>query len=54
MLAVRLLKRRGPPLERPLELELPPVLGESARQRAVELADAAELHAATFVNLAAS
>jgi len=53
VLAVRLLKRRGPPLEVPLKLELPPVLGESARQRAIELADAAELPAATFVNLAA-
>ena len=53
VLAVRLLKRRGPPLEAPLKLELPPVLGESARQRAIELADAAELPAATFVNLAA-
>jgi len=53
VLAVRLLKRRGPPLEAPLRIELPPVLGDSARQRAIELADEAELRAATFVNLAA-
>lgn len=54
VLAVRVLKRRGPPLEAPIRLELPPVLGESTRERAIELAAAAELHAATFVNLAAS
>ena len=33
-LCVRLLKRRGPPLEVPLQLALPPVLSEIARQRA--------------------
>ncbi|HEY4066223.1 MAG TPA: hypothetical protein VGM74_04945, partial [Burkholderiaceae bacterium] len=53
LLAVRVLKRRGPPLEAPLHLELPPVLGEAARERAIELADAVGLHAATFVDLAA-
>jgi protein ImuA len=53
LLSVRVLKRRGPPLEAPLHLELPPVLGEAARERAIELGDAAGLHAATFVNLAA-
>ena len=51
VLAVRVLKRRGPPLEAPIKLELPPVLSESARERAA--AAAAELHTATFVNLAA-
>ena len=34
-LAVRLLKRRGPVLEEPLQLALPPVLSETARQRAL-------------------
>ena len=66
-LAVRVLKRRGPPLAAPLQLALPPVLGETARQRAmavIEPAGSAQeaglrgdlqsgLHAATFVNLAA-
>jgi protein ImuA len=33
-LLVRVLKRRGPPLEAPLRLALPPVLSEVARQRA--------------------
>ena len=57
-LAVRVLKRRGPPLETPLQLALPPVLGETARQRASEglapadAAPRAPLPAATFVNLA--
>ena len=50
VLAVRVLKRRGPPLEAPIKLELPPVLSEAARER---VAAVAELHAATFVNLAA-
>ena len=53
VLAVRVLKRRGPPLEAPLTLELPPVLGETARQRAAAEPLPAALHAATFVNLAA-
>jgi protein ImuA len=35
LLAVRLLKRRGPVLETPLRLALPPVLSEAARQRAL-------------------
>ena len=55
-LALRLLKRRGPPLAQPLQLELPPVLSELARGRA-EVAAALEqrapdLHPATFINLA--
>ena len=60
VLAVRVLKRRGPPLEAPVLLDLPPVLSDTARQRAcVRLeppgTESAEgLRAATFVNLAAS
>ena len=54
VLAVRVLKRRGPPLEIPLRLELPPVLDETARERAaVAIEPAGGLHAAIFVNLAA-
>ncbi|HZT55714.1 MAG TPA: translesion DNA synthesis-associated protein ImuA [Burkholderiaceae bacterium] len=64
VLAVRVLKRRGPPLEAPLQLALPPVLSAVAQQRArvgVEPADAKAhvprqpggLRVATFVNLAA-
>ena len=34
-MAVRLLKRRGPALDEPLLLELPPVLSRAARQRAL-------------------
>ena len=48
-LRVRLLKRRGPPLERPLTLALPPVLApaaRAARPRATAGADAC-LHAET-------
>jgi protein ImuA len=52
VLAVHLLKRRGPPLEEPLRLALPPVLSESARERA-RTEPAPALVAATFVNLAA-
>jgi protein ImuA len=63
-LAVRVLKRRGPLLEVPIQLGLPPVLSEVAQQRAragVVPADAGAnasgrpigLRAATFVNLAA-
>jgi protein ImuA len=48
-LALRVLKRRGPPLERPLLLELPPVLSEIAMQRA--RAGQQALPAATFVDL---
>ena len=57
-LAVRVLKRRGPPLAAPLQLALPPVLSEPALQRArMGAAQVAEdetpgLHTATFVNLA--
>jgi protein ImuA len=52
VLALRLLKRRGPPLEAPLQLELSPVLCRSARQRArAGAVQAPVLHAATFVNL---
>jgi protein ImuA len=58
-LALRLLKRRGPPLEEPLVLELPSVLSAAARQRALAGRSAAvpreveaSLHAATFINLA--
>jgi protein ImuA len=64
-LAVRVLKRRGPLLDAPLQLALPPVLSEVAQERAragVVPADAGpnaaltqqgRLRAATFVNLAA-
>ncbi len=52
MLAVHLLKRRGPPLEAPLQLALPAVLGRSARQRARSgLPQVPVLRPATFVNL---
>ncbi|MBS0449655.1 MAG: translesion DNA synthesis-associated protein ImuA [Proteobacteria bacterium] len=51
-LAVGILKRRGPPLDAPLLLALPPVLSGSARERARTEARPA-LAAATFVNLAA-
>jgi protein ImuA len=65
VLALRLLKRRGPPLEAPLLLALPPVLSGVARQRALAGVQngaqnnarnsapiTAGLPAATFVNLA--
>ena len=52
-LALRVLKRRGPPLEVPLQIELSPVLCRSARQRAsAGVVQPPALHAATFVNLA--
>ena len=52
VLAVRLLKRRGPPLEAQLQLALSPVLSRSARQRARSgLAQAPILRPATFVSL---
>jgi protein ImuA len=58
-LAVRVLKRRGPPLEAPLHLELPPVLSAAALRRsqaghamAPAVAEPGLLHAAAFVNLA--
>lgn len=54
-LAVRVLKRRGPPLEAPLQLPLPPVLAPVARGRAdgaaATPAQAQALHTATFVDL---
>lgn len=52
-LALRLLKRRGPPLATPVVLELPPVLSEAARQRwrAGHAEPALPLPAATFVDL---
>lgn len=61
VLALRLLKRRGPPLEAPLLLALPPVLSGVARQRAQagvqngasqRPPETAGLPAAAFVNLA--
>lgn len=63
-LLLRLLKRRGPPLEGTLQLDLPPVLSSVAAQRAqAAVAGAgvdrtastseAELPAATFINLEA-
>jgi protein ImuA len=62
-LQLRLLKRRGPPLETPLQLELPSVLSEAARGRAEQIrvpataspmwdGFSAGLPAATFINLA--
>jgi protein ImuA len=60
VLGLRVLKRRGPPLETPLHLALPAVLSGVARQRAAagvhsgaqHAPEAAGLQAATFVNLA--
>jgi protein ImuA len=63
ILAVQVLKRRGPPLASALQLALPPVLSAVARQRAVaaaqrpggpreEAARRAGLTAATFVHVA--
>jgi hypothetical protein len=50
---VRVLKRRGPPLEAPLSLELPTVLSAAARRRSARASErAAALHAATFVDFA--
>jgi protein ImuA len=52
-LRVRILKRRGPPLEAPLPLELPTVLSAAARRRSgSERERAAALQTATFVNFA--
>ena len=61
-LAVRVLKRRGPPLDAPLQIMLPPVLSEVARQRAqagvaqvetnASARQSSRLRAATFVDLA--
>ncbi len=56
LLNLRLLKRRGPPLETALRLELSPVLSDLARSRAESAPLPAErvpdLCAATFINLA--
>jgi protein ImuA len=62
-LQVRILKRRGPPLESPLQLDLPPALSNAARRRSDSgLKQAGErqaghdrgsLEVATFVNFAA-
>ncbi|MEP6740150.1 MAG: translesion DNA synthesis-associated protein ImuA, partial [Caldimonas sp.] len=49
-LQVRVLKRRGPPLEAPLQLALSPVLSGAARRRAES--EPPFLHTATFVNFA--
>ncbi|CAN5869193.1 hypothetical protein BH11PSE8_BH11PSE8_10780 [soil metagenome] len=55
-LAVQLLKRRGPPLESPLLLGLPPVLSAAARQRSqvgvLSPVLPPVMHAATFVHVA--
>ena len=54
MLSVRLLKRRGPPLEGALRLALPPILSATARQRAqAGVRMPVALQEATFVDLAA-
>lgn len=62
MLDLRVLKRRGPPLETPLQLALPPVLSEAARSRArplgvpmpgpVPSGSPSALNEATFIDLA--
>jgi len=52
-LQVRVLKRRGPPLETPLSLVLPTVLSAAARRRSGSASERAPaLHAATFVDFA--
>ena len=52
-LRVRILKRRGPPLEAPLQLALPAVLSEAARRRSVNAREAARLaRVAPLVKLA--
>ncbi|MFT3666068.1 translesion DNA synthesis-associated protein ImuA [Piscinibacter sp.] len=50
-LALRLLKRRGPPLEAPITLALPPVLSAPARARRRPAGHPAALPAATFVDI---
>lgn len=52
-LALRLLKRRGPPLESPITLALPPVLSEAAhaRRRVERMASVPSLAVATFVDV---
>lgn len=51
VLALQLLKRRGPPLEGTLRLRLPPVLSEAARERAGACDRQPGLAHATFVDL---
>jgi protein ImuA len=52
-LRVRILKRRGPPLEAPLQLALPTVLSEAARRRSQSAREPARgLREAVFVNFA--
>jgi protein ImuA len=52
-LQLRILKRRGPPLEAPLQLALPTVLSNAARRRSHSAGERSEgLPAATFVNFA--
>lgn len=54
-LTLRLLKRRGPPLETPLSLSLQPVLSDTARSRAQATAQSpspADVPSATFIDLA--
>ena len=53
-LRLAILKRRGPPLEAPLQLALPPVLSETARRRARNALQppVRALAEAVFVNLA--
>jgi protein ImuA len=50
-LLVRILKRRGPPLDKPLQLALPTVLSSAARRRSASERNA-PLHAATFIQFA--
>src|SRR5450755_4339627 len=52
-LRVRILKRRGPPLEAPLQLALPAVLSDAARRRVQSVPEPARgLREAIFVNFA--
>jgi protein ImuA len=51
-LQVCVLKRRGPPLEAALSLELPTVLSAAARRRSGTSERAGALHAATFIDFA--
>jgi protein ImuA len=50
-LLVRILKRRGPPLDQPLQLALPTVLSGAARRRSASERNA-PLHGATFIQFA--
>jgi len=52
-LSIRILKRRGPPLETPLQIGLPVVLSDAARRRSPRVREPARgLREATFVNFA--